>query len=328
MQRQDNLQEHIVDFLLGNKEDIHDPVILEWLSQSDSNKAELNLYKKIWEESSLYSDPDSYDKQRAWDKIDRINKKNREREKRLRRIKYISSAVAALLILFALSLSLSVIFKGKNSPISVSMSADYGNRSEITLPDGSLVRLNSGSDIAYTFDPRKKTRNVSFQGEGFFDVAKSEMPFEIKTSGGVVLRVKGTSFNLQAYDDDSFIQTSLIDGCVELSNGDETILMKPGEIAMFDKNTREFKRVNGDLSHSYGWLNNKLYMDDMPLSTVCKYLERWYGVDIEIEAGLGGNIHFNGVIQEETVEDVLDAMASLSSFSYSKKGKHILITSK
>ena len=86
--------------------------------------------------------------------------------------------------------------------------------------------------------------------------------------------------------------------------------------------------MKGVLSHSYGWLDNKLYMEDMPLSLVCKYLERWYDVKIMIQPGLGENIRYNGVIREETVTDVMDALSRLSNISYHVKGKHISITSK
>ena len=57
---------------------------------------------------------------------------------------------------------------------------DYGNRSEIMLPDGSLVKLNAGSEVVYSYDPKKKTREVDFQGEGFFDVSKSKILSSLK----------------------------------------------------------------------------------------------------------------------------------------------------
>ena len=69
-------------------------------------------------------------------------------------------------------------------------------------------------------------------------------------------------------------------------------------------------------------------MEDMSLSVVCKYLERWYDVEITLQPGLGEKIRYNGVIQEETVTDVMDALSRLSNISYHVKGKHISITSK
>ncbi len=239
---------------------------------------------------------------------------------------YTASGVAASLLI-VLALSFMGTFQ-KGSEVLVSMSADYGNRSEIMLPDGSLVKLNAGSEVVYSYDPKKKTREVDFQGEGFFDVSKSKDPFVIKVAGGLNVRVWGTSFNLQAYADDPVIQASLVEGCIELEKGNEKLRMKPGEIAVFDKKTDKIKQVEGVLSHSYGWLDNKLYMEDMSLSVVCKYLERWYDVEITLQPGLGEKIRYNGVIQEETVTDVMDALSRLSNISYHVKGKHISITSK
>ena len=216
----------------------------------------------------------------------------------------------------------------KGSEVLVSVSADYGNRSEIMLPDGSLVKLNAGSEVVYSYDPKKKTREVDFQGEGFFDVSKSKEPFVIKVAGGLNVKVWGTSFNLQAYADDPVIQASLVEGCIELEKGNEMLRMKPGEIAVFDKETNKIKQIEGVLSHSYGWLDNKLYMEDMSLSVVCKYLERWYDVEITLQPGLGEKIRYNGVIQEETVTDVMDALSRLSNISYHVEVQHISLTSK
>ena len=84
---------------------------------------------------------------------------------------------------------------------------------------GALVKLNAGSEVVYSYDPKKKTREVDFQGEGFFDVSKSKDPFVIKVAGGLNVRVWGTSFNLQAYADDPVIQASLVGGCIELEKG-------------------------------------------------------------------------------------------------------------
>ncbi len=327
MEEQKHIKDYIVDYLL--EEDAGksvDPVLAEWLAEDESNRMDFDLYKKIWEESHLYTESGTYDSDLAWEKVDAINGQKKGSRQYLRNISYaVSGAAASLLIVLALS------FVGvfpKKSDVLVRMAADYGNRSEIVLPDGSLVKLNSGSEVAYFYDPKKKIREVAFQGEGFFDVSKSKEPFVIKTAGGLNVRVWGTSFNLQAYTDDSVVQASLVEGCIELESGKETLIMKPGEIAVFDKNTNKIKQVGGILSHSYGWLDNKLYMEDMPLSVVCKYLERWYDVEITLQSGLGEDIRYNGVIQEETVTDVMEALSRLSHISYHVKGKHISITSK
>ena len=239
---------------------------------------------------------------------------------------YTLSGIAASVLLMVV-LSLSGVFE-EEQDISVSLTADYGNRSEIALPDGSIVKLNSGSDITYVYNSKKKVREVRFQGEGFFDVSKSKTPFVVKMANGVEVRVLGTTFNLKAYADDPTVQASLVEGHIELGDHTNKLNMKAGEMVEFDKRTNKLKQLDGDLSHAYGWLNNKLYMDNMSLGDVCKYLERWYNVNITIQKNLGEKIHYNGVIQEETITEVLEALSHLSNIAYHVKGKNISITSK
>ena len=139
---------------------------------------------------------------------------------------------------------------------------------------------------------------------------------------------KCTSFNLQAYTDEKTVEASLVEGCIELDHGNEKLLMNAGDMAVFDKQTNRMRPVSGVLSHSYSWLEDKLYMDHMPLASVCKYLERRYDVTIHLQKDLGNSIHYDGVIQEETITDILGVLSRLSDISYNVKGKNISITSK
>ena len=210
----------------------------------------------------------------------------------------------------------------------VSMTADYGSRSEVVLPDGSTVKLNAGSNLVYSYNSKEKIREVDFRGEAFFDVSKSKTPFVVNLANGLKVKVWGTSFNLRAYTDDELVQASLVEGCIELNHDDDKLIMNAGEMAIFNKQTDQIERVSGILSHSYSWLENKLYMDNMSLSEVCKYLSRWYNVNITVNKKLGDSIHYNGVIQEETIIDILEALSRLSNISFQVKGKNISITSK
>lgn len=326
MEGKEYINDHIVDYLLGGGKEITDPVLQEWLAGSESNRQELERYRRIWEESGNYMDMDIFDTNRAWEKIDRLNRRQVSLQRRLKNTYYTLSGVAATVLLMVV-LSLTGLFD-KEQEVSMRLTADYGNRSEIVLPDGSIVKLNSGSEVTYMYNPKKKVREVRFQGEGYFNVSKSKNPFVVKMANGVQVKVLGTTFNLKAYPDDPTIQASLIEGHIELEYNNNKLTMKAGEMAEFDKERNELRQIDGDLSHSYGWLNNKLYMEDMPLADVCKYLERWYDVDISIQGDLGKDIRYNGVIQEETITDVMKALSRLSNITYHVKGKNISITSK
>lgn len=327
MEKNEHISDHLVNYLLKEeKEQMVDPELADWLENSESNKQDFETYKKIWNESGSYIHPSVFDMEQAWKKVNEVNRKKSLFRKNLIKVGYVLSGTAAS-ILVILTLSFFGIFT--NQPESfVCITADYGNRSQIVLPDGSSIKLNAGSDASYFYNPKKRVREVKFQGEGYFDVAKSKVPFVVKLTNGLEVKVWGTSFNLQAYADDDVIQASLVEGCIELNHGTDKLVMKPGEIAVLDKRTNEIKRVEGILSHSYGWLDNKLYMSDMSLADVCKNLERWYDVEITLPPGLGEHIHYNGVIQEETVTDVLEALSHLSNISYHVKGKNISINSK
>lgn len=182
MEEQKTIKDYIVDYLLdGEDEKRLDPVLVEWLAEDESHRKEFNLYKKIWEESHRYTEVEAFDPDLAWEKVDKINRQKVYLRKYWKNMLYTASGVAASLLI-VLALSFMGTFQ-KGSEVLVSMSADYGNRSEIMLPDGSLVKLNAGSEVVYSYDPKKKTREVDFQGEGFFDVSKSKDPFVIKVAG-------------------------------------------------------------------------------------------------------------------------------------------------
>lgn len=326
------MEEHIdikdrilTHFIEDEGKDISDPVLVKWLAEDETNQKSFYQYQKIWKGSAYYMAMEEFDADRAWRKVNEIHQKKVRINRQLRNVVYtLSGAAASLLILLALS------FMGmfdNREDVLMSMATEYGNRSEVKLPDGSVIRLNSGSDITYTYDTKKKIREVQFQGEGFFDVAKSGDPFIVRMANGLEVKVLGTSFNLQAYAGDHTIQASLVEGSIEMSHNEDKVLLKAGDMVQFNKESLNLTRVDGILSHTYGWLENKLYMEDMSLTEICLYLERSYNVNITLQDGLGEK-RYNGVISEETITDVMNALSRLSEINYTVKGKNISLTSK
>lgn len=324
---QQKINDHILDYLLNHSnEAIKDQILIDWLNEKEDNQKVFDRYIKIWDESSNYIDPKTFDSREAWTKINQMNKRKEKSKRNIKNIYYAVSGVAAsLLLVFMFS------FYGlfdRTSETMVSMKTNQGSRSELVLPDGSVVKLNSGSNISYFYNKQQNIREVKFEGEGFFKVAKNKKPFVIRLDNGVEVKVMGTTFNLKAYKDDPVIQTSLVEGCIEMSHNNEKITMKPGEMVVFNKETKSLTQMEGNLSHSYGWMKNKIYMENMNICEVCKYLERIYDVNIYIQEDLKRQINYNGVIKEETIGDVLNALAQLSNISYNIDGKNIYINSK
>lgn len=300
----------------------------EWIQSSPGNKNTFRDMLRIWRGANYLAKMRGFDAQSAWQKVDgQISGRQRKKHQVYSLVFALSGMAATLLIVIGLQFYFS-IFSGNS--VSLAASTSYGSRTEITLPDGTAVHLNAGSSISYQRNASNRERQVSFSGEGFFDVAKSNQPFVITTGDGMKLKVLGTKFNLQAYPGDAINQTALIEGKVELQvEGGRTLMLLPGQTASFEKNGKTLSLVQGEMAQVLSWMENKLYMDNMPLGEVCKRLERWYDVRIEIQDKiLAGSIHYSGVLSEETITDVLDALCALSEIQYTMKGKNIVITKK
>jgi ferric-dicitrate binding protein FerR (iron transport regulator) len=315
--------EHIVDHLQDGNDD---QLLSEWQQASPDNKTDLKKYRKIWTGTDSATQINRFDTAKAWNNVDSNIESRQLRLRRLKNLAYTVSGMAASLLIFLALTFYTGLFSSPESQIA--LSTTYGSRSEVTLPDGSLVQLNAGSNLEYHFDKLSKTRSVDFSGEAFFEVAKSKQPFIITTPDGLKVKVLGTKFNLSAYPEDRSVQTTLVEGKVELSTNQNTVLvLNPGQIASFQKQSNQLDYVQGEVAHQLGWTQNKLYMDNMSLQDVCIRLERWYDVDITLsEKSLGEKIHYTGVLREQTVSDVLNALCRLSSISYEMKGKDIQIS--
>ncbi|MCW0482069.1 FecR family protein [Gaoshiqia sediminis] len=304
------------------------PELDTWIQSSPENKKTFRDMLRIWRGANYLAKSREFDTQSAWQDVDRqISGRQRKKQQVYSLVFALSGMAATLLIVIGLQFYFS-IFSG--NPVSLAASTAYGSRTEITLPDGTAVHMNAGSSISYQRNASNRQRQVLFSGEGFFDVAKSNQPFVITTGDGMKLKVLGTKFNLQAYPGDAINQTALIEGKVELQvEGGHTLTLLPGQTASFEKNGKTLNLVQSEMAQVLSWMENKLYMDNMPLGEVCKRLERWYDVRIEIQDKmLSGSIHYSGVLNEETIIDVLDALCALSEIQYTMKGKNIIITKK
>lgn len=332
-----NIEKHITDYLLnGDSGEPMSPELREWLAEDASNEDIFRQYKKIWAESSNYQPPIDFNTQNAWHKIDSVNRKRKLRLRRLKNIGYAASGIAATALIFIFMLSIEYYVR-PTIVTEVSTNTAYGSRSEILLPDGTNVKLNAGTTIKYIYNRKSNTREVDFRGEAFFEVAKSDAPFIIHNPDNLNIEVLGTTFSLSAYEEDEIFSVSLLEGSIELSLSginnrrsgyNSKLKLSPGEMVQYDRNTKKLQKLDKDISHSYGWMNNKLYMDNMSLADVCKKLERWYDVKIQLEPGLENSAHYTGVLQEDNITDILNALCSLSKIKYEINGRQISITRK
>lgn len=189
----------------------------------------------------------------------------------------------------------------------------YGARTNFKLPDGSEVWMNSGSTLSF---PKQyaATRNVELTGQAYFKVIKDGKPFIVKTMLGVI-EVMGTSFDVKAYNDETF-QTTLVEGSVKVSNNSNQLAtLKPGQQSIITP-ANEFlmKEVNTELSTS--WREGKLIFVKEPFANVAKALERWYNVKIELQCEKLKKLGYTGTIEMETFGEVLELINTTTPIKY------------
>lgn len=223
--------------------------------------------------------------------------------------------------------------KKHSSPVYYTSIAPKGSISEMLLPDGSHIFLNSGSQIRYSVDGTEGMREVFLTGEAWFQVAKMKAkPFVVHTSFYDV-RVTGTSFNVKAYKDDEAVITTLEEGSVQVKSSEnlklaEEKVLKPGQQLIYNKETRSIQvnEVNTRLYTS--WKENKLVFINMSLKDLKTLLERKYGVDIQIVDKDILDYHYDGVLKSETILEVLEIFRHTLPIEYKIVGQNIIIQKK
>jgi len=206
----------------------------------------------------------------------------------------------------------------------------YGKNLTVTLQDGSVVMLNSGSSMTYpsSFDGMSN-REVALSGEAFFEIAKNpEQPFVVKTQD-MYTRVYGTVFNISAYDEDEISEVVLVEGSVGVGHHieSETIqMLKPSQKAsnILGDDTM-FHIEDVDISPYISWTKGVLAFENESMRDIIKRLQRQYNVKIENQYGELNQRRFTGMFDEEDIDHVLRTIQAHTHFRYDKENELIII---
>lgn len=221
-----------------------------------------------------------------------------------------------------------------------------GSKSRIQLPDGSTVWINAGSKLTYDKEFGQDLREVTLEGEAFFDIVRDEeRPFIIHAAA-VDIRVLGTAFNVKAYPDDQKTETSLIRGKIEVSirnRPNDKIILSPNEKLVVDNRIAPVDSVDDIESSALvtinklkvdprdstiaetQWVVNRLVFNNESLQELAQKMERWYGVEIEIKDAALREKRFTGNFENENIEQAMEALTYSYPFRFEKAGNKILI---
>lgn len=265
-----DIKEICLRYFRGESTFEDESIIRGSLSDGSLTMEEFRALEKEW----LGSESASSGKRASYSRIQREISSRRWKRFALRWLVPAAGAAAAVICLFV------SLFYSKD-PVVTTCSTAFLETREVILPDSSKVRLNSATTLTYDSGFNKKDRTVTLSGEAFFDVAKNpSKPFVVRMKDAEIT-VKGTSFNVSAYDGENGIQAALVTGQIQFQTGKDYIYLSPGEVITYNRLDRSMSKSRRDVSQYCSWMEGRLDCESITLDWLFTRLTSLYGVKID-----------------------------------------------
>lgn len=269
-----------------------------------------------------------------------------------RRIFTILSAAACLVVVFAGYYFIKRSYGPGASPEQFeTIVTRAGSKTFIKLPDSSTVLLNSACKFSYNKAFGSEGREIELAGEAYFDIRKSAEAPLVVHAGNVVIRVLGTTFDVRANPEDSFVEATLIKGSIEVSlltDPERKILLRPNEKIVIRKSDEapmeRSKDVQGrnkeamiavtKVAPDPGdsscletiWTRNKMPFHKEHFASLARKMERWYNVRFILTDTSLNDMVFTGSLEKESLSEALNALQHVGHFHYSIDGQTVTIS--
>ncbi|SNZ00421.1 FecR family protein [Flagellimonas pacifica] len=240
-----------------------------------------------------------------------VNPIDRKRHRIQKVLKY-----AAVVVLF---ISIAGITYQNLSSNSITIETGYGEERQVALSDGSVVWLNAGSKISFEEDA---PRTIQLSGEAFFEVSKDKTrPFTVETPDNVVVKALGTSFNVKAYPENTYLETTLLTGKVEVSSEryfEEKIIMLPNDnIRIAKADGIPIKSIIQNKQQVLAWRSGKIRFENTPFKSIASDLSNQLNVKLVFENKSIAGSRFTASFDKSTpVEEMLEVLKASKNFEY------------
>ncbi|QYJ68394.1 FecR family protein [Flavobacterium litorale] len=228
--------------------------------------------------------------------------------------KYLKYAAVVMLFISIIG----IIYQNFSRNI-ITVETGYGEERQVALLDGSTVWLNARSKISYEEDA---PRTIQLDGEAFFEVAKDKAnPFTVETPDKVIVKALGTSFNVKAYPENSYLETTLLTGKVEVSSADyfeEKIIMLPNDnIRIIKADGIPIKTTIQNKKTVLAWRAGKIRFENMPFKDIADDLDNQLNIKLVFENEAIAESRFTAVFDKSTpMEEILEVLNTSKNFEY------------
>lgn len=321
MENSEGMEELLLKYIRGNASVEEVALVEEWMEASEENRKLARqvqlldwavdiarISTKVNVESSL---ADIHDRIGQWKKENRYEAIFR-RMQRAAAILFIPLVVLWCILYFGSDSQGTEMLEIKTNP---------GMTTSVELPDGTVVVLNSSSLLQYPSHFSGKERKVKLIGEAFFSVAKdNEKPFVVDALNNSKIKVYGTEFNIEAYEESKTVQTTLVSGKVSfgyLEGGKrKNLMMRPGQKVIYNiaQNKVIVKKANVDVETC--WKDGRLIFKDTPFEDVLKSLSKRYNVTFMLKNTALKRNSFTATFTKQRLERILEIFRISSNIQF------------
>lgn len=369
MQIDDRYIQLIIKYLKNAITEKEKTNLFQWVYESSANEHHFYHLKDIWETAQYESVAQNAQTEVEWEKlalkaIQEESEQYHERKTITRKLYRVAQIAALIVITFGVGFLVQKYLPEEEHFASVHV--PYGAKSELELPDGSKVWVNSGSVVRYPSDLSGKEVTLYLDGEAYFDIVKNpNRVLNVKTST-INIQVHGTTFNVKSYADENIVETTLLEGSISITGKvgnkviSDPIYLKPNEQATLVKNAstvridnsqvetedenqatelqaKQLKTIKPSLKIKEGidteefvmWKYNVLVFKNERFEDIVVRLERWYDVEITIIDEVLKDERYTGTFEKQNIEQAMEALRlAFPSLKYEIDKNQIVILKK
>ena len=354
------IKEFFIDYLEKSISLENEDLLVQWIKNNPGSLNELNDFRQIWNLSENIGKINDDLIRKEWNALLlKVRQEKQTTGKSVSMFWYWMPRVAAVFLLGAI-LSFAVAYQIYNPRNSVlvfhEINTPAGAKSKVTLPDGTIIWLNAGSNLKYSNQFNKKSREVYLTGEAFFDVETNPSKVFLVRTSELNIKAYGTAFNVKSYPEEGTIETTLIEGSIgvtrisfEDKKSDEVMLEANQRVVYYRKNKLVEKEniADNEIESSpeqvihpkqkltyliskgieaedfTSWKNGTLFITSETLKELAIKLERKYDVKIHFENEHLKGLKFTGSLENETIEQVIEAIGIAANITYNIKDRDI-----